>query len=318
MQTEESFGRDMVRLAVWYPLRWCIEMLPVKKAFTVFRYMGFLHAACPSSKLRAMREAFSEVAECTDNPLAPQFCLREYLFNHYVNQLSILLFPRLCLDSIGPLHRWEGLETLSNLREQGKGAVLVHAHFGPVHFPLVHMALMGWSVKQLGFLRPPERLSVIGRHVAFRLRAKYERKIPADILQADSFLRPVLRHLRSGGVLFTTGDGAGGADFRGHHEPFPFLGRDVLFSFGPVRMASKVNVPLIPIVTTEDDSGAAMYVTRVCPPIELAGSTEAEAVSVFVEHLRNVAEAKPYLWHFFDEFAVGARSPHHDVPSEAT
>jgi KDO2-lipid IV(A) lauroyltransferase len=265
-----------------------------------------------------MQKAFEEVGDCTKTPLDPLFCVRGYFVNHYVNQLLILLFPRLSMRSMVPYHRWEGLDVLNDLRERGTGCVLIHAHFGPVHLPLVHMALMGWPVKQLGFLRPPERLSAVGRHVAYRLRGKYEAMIPADIIQADSYLGSAFRHLKRGGVLFMTGDGAGGADFRGHHEPFPFLGRDVLFSFGPVRMASKVAVPLIPIVTTEDDSGPAMYVTRVCPPIELGDSTEAEAVSAFVERLRGVAEAKPYLWHFFDEFAVGARSPRQDSSSGAT
>ena len=111
-------------------------------------------------------------------------------------------------------------------------------HFGPVQITLLAIALRGYKPIQIGYLTS-SGLSNIGRSVAFKYRAKYESKLPAPILSGKSYLRKVYKHLLNGGVVLTTGDGAGGGVYLGEHQEFDFLGSKRMMPLGPAAWSIK-------------------------------------------------------------------------------
>ena len=66
------------------------------------------------------------------------------------------------------------------------------------------------------------------------------------ILPADRYLGKAYRHLTKGGVILTTGDGAGGGLFLGEYVSFEFMGRERNFPLGPGAWAIKTGAAFAP------------------------------------------------------------------------
>jgi len=139
-------------------------------------------------------------------------------------------------------------EHLNQVLLNGKGCILVHGHFGPAQLPLFALGLKGYNINQLG-LPSDEGLSLVGKKVAFKIRQVYEGMIPARIVSAESFLRPLFKHLETNGILMMTGDGTGGDKFVGKFLPVKFFNQEVLFPTGYAALSLKTGAPILPLFT---------------------------------------------------------------------
>lgn len=302
MQTSESPARDMLRLVVWYPLRWLLLGLPPDLGLALLRRMGDLHRAVAGTKQRLLAENLQRIGIA---PERHQAAIRTYFQLHYIDQLFILLFPRLCRDNITNILELRGLAHLDAARERGRGVILVHGHLGPVHLPLVGLALRGYPMRQIG--NPSDRgLSWIGRHVAFRLRQRYEQRIPAKIISAGSFLRPIFKILKENGVVMTTGDGSGNAMLFGRQHLFSFLGQPVLMPLGPATLARKTGAALLPLFI--EPGTTSPFVATI--EAEIVSHTQGEEgiredTERFVRRLEDYIRRQPGYMHFLDRFRPG-------------
>ncbi|MBF0345741.1 MAG: lysophospholipid acyltransferase family protein [Nitrospirae bacterium] len=224
-------------------MRWLVGMLPVGAGFAIFRAMGDLHYVLSRGKKELLLANLSAADFGCQNR---HMTVREYFRNHYVDRLFIFLVSRFQDRQIERYIDLEGVEYLIDALKRDKGAVLVQGHFGPVHLPLVALARCGFKIKQLG-LPSDEGLSWIGRNVAYRLRLRYEAKIPAEILRADSFLRPAFSWLGQNGCIMTTGDGTGTDKRLGRYEVIMFLGHPTGFPLGPAILAQKTGAAFLPV-----------------------------------------------------------------------
>jgi len=302
MVVRENLARDALRLIVWYPLRWLVEAISIRYGFTLFRIMGDIHYYIARRKRNVIAKNIrSAFGDRVDGKKILDIT-RKYFRNHYVNQLQIFLFPRFDRNNIERFHTFEGLDNLEDALKEEKGCILVHAHFGPAQLPLCALGLFGYPVMQLG-LPTNEGLSYIGRKVAFRLRVKYESKIPARIISADSFLRPVFDWLKNNKVVMITGDGAGRGKFIGKFVPVQFFGKPTLFPVGAATFSQKTDSPLLPMFTIDLNS---RYKTIIHKPITMQhlhkGDTTSVITAEFVKILEHYCSVFPYLWHFWDEW----------------
>ena len=302
MTSDESFSRNILRLIVWYPVRWVVSIVPVKCAFAILRWMGDIHYLLSKGKraelLRNLKIVFrdEELAKTGFFPAT----LRQYFRNHYVNRLQILILHRLHEKNIEKIHKFEGIENLDNALCLNKGCILLHPHFGPIFLPTQALGLMGYPVAAL-LLTTDEGLSFIGRYVAFRLRVKFEKKLKTKLIPVQSFLRPVFEHLHNNGVLFTIGDGADRGKLIGKYSGHAFLGKRLLFPQGPVLMAKKTGSVILPIFTVLEQDGS--YKTVIHKPINIThDASDDEIIDRFVELMQLYVKRYPYLWHFWDEF----------------
>ncbi|MBF0456791.1 MAG: lysophospholipid acyltransferase family protein [Nitrospirae bacterium] len=300
MTTKESIVRDLLRLVVWYPLRWTLEALPVASSLVLLNKMGELHFMLSRGKTKLLNDNLSKLM--TIENAEKTTVIKDYFKNHYVDRLIIFLFPRFHTRQIEQTIEFEGLEHLDAAVKKGRGVILVHGHFGPVHIPLVALARLGYRMKQIG-LPSDDGLSWIGRHVAFRLRLKYEAKIPAEIVNAESFLRPVFLWLKDGGVVMVTGDGSGTEKHVGRHEVFDFLGQKVLFPLGPAILAEKTGAEILPLFVTPGSSKP--YKIIIGTP--LAGPDAQHDIHTitkrFICGLEGKIKEYPAFMHFLDRFS---------------
>ncbi|MCI5167370.1 MAG: lauroyl acyltransferase, partial [Candidatus Electrothrix sp. GM3_4] len=231
--------------------------------------------------------------------------IRLYFQNHYQDQLFPLVFPQFNKENIADYVSFQGLSHLDKALAKEKGVVLVHGHFGPVHLPLVSLALMGYPMKQIG--NPSDKgLSWIGRHVAFRLRMHYESRIPADIIQAASFLRPIFQALRSNQIIMTTGDGSGTEEAFGKQECFQFLGQQVVLPLGPAILSRKTGASLLPLFILSGDQ--TLFTVIIEPEItsDLPGEQGVlDCTKKFLTRSEEYILASPGYMHFLDRFIPG-------------
>jgi len=300
MIVKESLSRDILRLFVWFPLRWTILIIPVRWGILVLRTMGDIHFCFSRGKKRILEENFFRITN-EKNYLA----IREYFRNYYIDRFMIFIFPRLDVKRLRKIVEISGIENLDAALKMGKGVLLVHGHFGPVHLPLVALARLGYRMKQIG-LPSDEGLSWIGRNVAFRLRMKYEARIPAEIIKADSFLRGAFRWLSSNGIIMITGDGSGTKNQVGRHEVFEFLGNQVMLPIGPSILAEKTGAALLPMFIVPGEKTHYKIILEASLTSDLCGMEKTiDITRQFLKRLETYISKFPGYMHFIDRFAPG-------------
>ena len=301
MQTSEGIVRDLLRLIVWYPLRWFLAVVPARLALSTLQRMGDLHYTAAQGKQRQLAENLRRMG-CTENIARNS---RNYLRTHYLDQLFPLVFPKFNPDNLADIVIIKGLDRLDNGLQKKKGVILVHGHFGPVHLPLVALALMGYQMKQIG--NPSDKgLSWIGRNVAFRLRMVYEDRIPAEIIKTGSFLRPVFSSLAQNQIIMTTGDGSGNEEKFGKQHLFTFLGQPVMFPLGPAILARKTGATLLPLFI--EPGTETLFTVSIEEEIVPSSSGDEDLIACtqqFITLLENHIYANPGYMHFLDRFKPG-------------
>ncbi|MGX9728800.1 MAG: LpxL/LpxP family acyltransferase [Candidatus Electronema sp. VV] len=302
MQTHESLGRDVLRLIVWYPVRGMLRLLPAASGFALLQRMGDLHYQSAPGKRRQLADNLRRMGI---PPERHEQAARAYLRNHYVDQLFPLIAPKLTAANIGSFLSVSGLSRLDAALRNKKGVVLVHGHFGPAHLPLAGLALMGYPMKQIG--NPSDKgLSWIGRNVAFRLRMRYERRMPAEIIRADAFLRPVFAALKQNQVVMITGDGSGTEEEFGRQEDCLLLGQPVRLPLGPAILARKTGAALLPLflLPGQETPFAACIGEEISSPLPGLEGAAACARS-FAAQLEQRILQEPGWMHFLDRFQPG-------------
>jgi len=304
MIVKESFSRDCLRLVVWYPLRWLILLLPVRMGILLLRTLGDIHYGISPRKRAQLSENYRRLNPDATSFSAIRHVTRAYLRNHYIDHLMIFIFPRMGPDEVAKYIEFEGLNHLNQALASNRGAILVHGHFGPVHLPLVCLSRIGYPMMQIG-MPSDEGLSRIGRTVAFRLRMKYESLMPAAIIHARTFLRPVIRWLNQNGVVMITGDGTGTAEHVGRYDVFDFLGHRVSFPLGPALMSIKAGSMLLPLFIVPGNK--KMYRIIIEPPICGGGEPvdSRPIVQKFIRRLEYYIQCWPGYMHFLDRFELG-------------
>jgi lauroyl/myristoyl acyltransferase len=301
MLVNESILRDILRLFIWFPFRWLVGIAPIKWGFCLFRLMGEFHFYIDRGKKKTISENLRHLLNIDNN--AAMHVVKRNFENHYLDRLHIFLYPRLTTrEKIEKYVYFENIELLEKELRNGKGALLVQPHFGPVQITLLALALYGYRPIQIGY--PSDRgLSRIGKSVAYKYRLKYEGMLPAPIVAADKYLGRVYKHLFNNGVVLTTGDGAGGGVSLGEHKMFRFLGGERLFPLGPATWALKTDSSFLPtfIVAERYDKFRIIFEE----PIKgIYGEIQKDKIYMterFISIMEKYIKKYPHCWHFWDE-----------------
>ncbi|MGY1426599.1 LpxL/LpxP family Kdo(2)-lipid IV(A) lauroyl/palmitoleoyl acyltransferase [Lysobacter sp. A289] len=234
---------------------------------------------------------------------------RDVLLREAFRDLGIGLFEfaRAWWGSARPMRstaRIEGVESIQALRAQGRGVLLVSGHFLTLemcgrlmcdHLPLAGMyrphrnPVMEWAVK--------------------RGRLRY-----ASAMFANGELRPAMRHLKQGGILWYAPD----QDMRGKDTVFaPFFGVPAATITATHQFARLTGCAVVPFFHRREGGD---YVLRLGAPLEDFPSADATVdsarVNAAIEAMVREAPTQ-YLWihRRFKRRPPGMRSPY--LPSEA-
>ena len=216
--------------------------------------------------------------------------------------IGLFEFARAWWGSVEPMRRSvriEGVEAVEAIRSSGRGVLLVSGHFMTLemcgrlmcdHLPLAGMyrrhrgPVMEWAVK--------------------RGRLRY-----ASAMFANAELRPAMRHLKQGGLLWYAPD----QDMRGKDTVFaPFFGVPAATITATHQFARLTGCAVVPFFHRRE---GAHYVLRLGSPLEDFPTSDAVVDSGRInEAIEAMVREAPsqYLWihRRFKRRPPGARSPY--------
>lgn len=305
MRVHERPARDLLRLLVWYPLRYAVRVMPPAMGFAVLRGLGRLHAALAGGRRARLERAAGLVAPELSATARRREAVAAFE-THYANQLSVFVYPGLTSENWRDVLEIEGLSHLEAARRDGRGAVVAIGHYGPTQLPLTVLGLLGFPMVQIGYLNDAG-LSFVGRQVALRLRRKLEARIPARIVEPGAGTRQALAHVRTGGVVMTTIDDAPGQPAFGRHGTFEFPGGGLEAPLGAARLALSGGAVLLPgLLTPGTDAPYRLRLGEPIPAPETPDRTAAATamtaalMAVYGEAVR----ARPGWWHLLETRAA--------------
>lgn len=304
MKVQESILRDMLRMMIWYPIRWMASILPVSMSFRGFRWFGFIHAKLSARKTGMLKMNMQRAFPGTQSKnLQRQVLL--YLQTHYTDRLHIFTYPKLLKNEeiFKDVAIINGLDHLDGTLKKNNRAIIVLGHFGVLQLPLFRLGQLGYKIIQIG-MPTAGNISWVGRYVSFRLRLQYEAMIPARIMPANRFLRPVFEHLKTGGIVMMNIDPAGGGLLIGRMIHRKFLGQKIPIPLGSIELSEKTQTPILPLSVECEPSGRWIYTIH--PPLNNGNPADPEkTLEELIPWYEQQITRQPGLWHFWDEFEPG-------------
>ena len=301
MKFKESPLKDLYRVGLWYGIRPSLRALPPGHEFEVFRALGRQACRLPSHTRRLVDDNLGRVFP----PGEELEQLRERVFEeHFCTQYVSFTFPRIGPDTMTDYIRMHGIEHLERAAADGRGVVLAHPHMGCAQLPHFDLDHRGYRMMQIGGGGANLRFSRLGQRVA-DTRVRLEGLIPAQLMDGQGFIRPVLRHLLGGGVLLTAVDGTGSGDEIGRRVERSVLGQRFRTPVGPVYLARRSRAALLPllVVRRSDGPGFDGFIEPEIPipdmPMKPLLDWGADLMALLLdEWLRQ----HPGEWDFWDEF----------------
>jgi KDO2-lipid IV(A) lauroyltransferase len=214
---------------------------------------------------------------------------RDRLLHRHFSALGIGVFEfaRAWWGSVAPLRRGlvlEGLEHIRRAREGGRGVILVSGHFTTLE---VCGRLLCDRVPLAGMYRPHAQPPL--EWAVKRGRLRY-----AVAMFGREELRPAIRHLKSGGVLWFAPDQE---TRRGDSVFVPFFGRAASSLTSTHQLARLAGVSVLAFAHERREDGG--YTLRVSPAFDDFPTSDATAdtarVMQAVEAMARAAPAQ-YLW----------------------
>ena len=152
---------------------------------------------------------------------------------------------------------FEGIEHLDNVLKEGKGVIVVTAHFG--NFPLMMLAFAQAGYKVNSMIRPARDKSLEEYIVRRR------REVGVDTIYAIPRRQCVsqsLKVLRNNEMLFILADQNFGSEGRIYVD---FFGQKAATATGPVVFARRTQSPLLPMFSVQQPDGRHKIIIE--PPI---------------------------------------------------
>ncbi|MHB8680368.1 MAG: LpxL/LpxP family Kdo(2)-lipid IV(A) lauroyl/palmitoleoyl acyltransferase [Rudaea sp.] len=261
-----------------------VAKLPYRALIMLGRGLGHLTAHLPGARRRAARRnaalCFPELSDPERTQLLRRnladlgMMLVEFAFAWFGSDRAIARVP--CAI--------EGLEHLERCRAQGRGALLVGAHFS--HLELC-ARLVSQRIRIAGMYRVMD--DPVFERAVLRARLRY-----ADAMFTKDELRASVKYLRRGGTLWYAPD----QDMRGKDSVFaPFFGVAASTLTATHHLARLSGAAVIPFFHKREAHGG--YAIRLEAPLENFPSADITAdtarVNACIE--RMVREApEQYLW----------------------
>ena len=264
---------------------WCVGKLPFTAQRVLGRALGVLTARLPGERRRV---AERNIQLCFPDLDANR---RAQLLHASLRDLGMLLveFALAWFGSARALARVpcaiEGLEHLQHSRAQGRGVLLVGAHFS--HLELC-ARLVSQRIRIAGMYRVMD--DAVFERAVLRARLRY-----AQAMFAKEDLRRVVKYMKSGGTIWYAPD----QDMRGKDAVFvPFFGVPAATITATHHLARLSGAAVIPFFHRRDADGRG-YSIRLEAPLENFPSADVAAdtarVNAIVERMVCEAPAQ-YLW----------------------
>lgn len=204
------------------------------------------------------------------------------------NAVDAVRLPKMSWEEIQKITKVEGIEHLEKAYSQGRGVMGVTGHIGNFELLAAYVSLRGYKLSAIGRELYDPRLD--------ELLIKNRQKMGVQNIYSTAGVKEVIRVLNSGrmiGVLIDQDT----SRVKGIYVDF--FGRKARTPVGPVVLALKLNVPIVPMAVIQTREGNyKIYVREEIKP--LAGKTKEENIYYLTqkctEFLEQVIREYPDQW----------------------
>jgi KDO2-lipid IV(A) lauroyltransferase len=270
--------RNLAEYALVRAVELALRPLPMSLALRVGRGLGWL-----AWKLdRRHRTVALENAAwaLTLGPAEARRFVRRVYRNTGMTAVECLRLPRiLARKPIAEFTRFEGEEHLRAALALGKGAIVITAHIG------------NWEIAGLGLAEKAGSLLSIARTLDNPLLHRYfagiRDRLGQTVVDRHGALRPVLQHLRQGGLVGMLID----QNQRRDGVFVDFFGRKASTVPSPAAIALKYDVPVLPGYGHRAEDGF-LHILRCEAPFQLVrtGDAEADVLANTAQFTRRIEE----------------------------
>lgn len=204
------------------------------------------------------------------------------------NAVDAVRLPKMSWEEIQKITKVEGIEHLEKAYSQGRGVIGVTGHIGNFELLAAYVSLRGYKLSAIGRELYDSRLD--------ELLIKNRQKMGVQNIYSTAGVKEVIRVLNSGrmiGVLIDQDT----SRVKGIYVDF--FGRKARTPIGPVVLALKLDVPIVPMAVIQTREGNyKIYVQEEIKP--LAGKTKEENIYYLTqkctEFLEQVIRGYPDQW----------------------
>jgi phosphatidylinositol dimannoside acyltransferase len=249
--------KALTLLTFFYPIHWMVQCLPWRWALKLGALLGHLHARFIPDQLTCQIRAGIKSGWPNEVSRAKLECIvRLNLVTRYKHLIDGFFYQYLderLIERMVPVI--DNKAYLDEALNGGKGAILLVSHFGSFGMLIGGLALRGYRLRQIFTLTPQPLYRtwhwVEHAIMQVKLRCWTHESVDFEFWRPGKYLRPLYRKLMEGEILVLYGDGARGRQF----VSVDFMGRPLLLSVGPFRIAARAEVALIPafILRQADD-----------------------------------------------------------------
>ena len=201
-------------------------------------------------------------------------------------------FSGLTQEQIRNLVSIQNLHYLEEVKKNGRGGLIVTAHFGNWELGGAAMAAMGYKFSAVEMPRSQGR--------ANRLLQRQRQKRGAELIQAGKSGFTLMRKLKRGEFVVVLMD----RDFSPRNDRMTFFGKEARIPRGPAWLSKRTGVPIVPgfFMRQIDDT----FLMKLYPPIY---PEQEESEQVIREKLCRIMEdeigRQPFQWFVFEDFWAG-------------
>lgn len=261
--------------------------LPPKAGYWTARRVGSLIYTLSPQFRRTLTHNIRHVLGPDADEEQVQTLVRQACVNIAKGHYDLFRLSRLSTDEIHEMTQIEGREHFERALAQGKGVIVVSAHFGNVdvlgQLPLAYGVPVTGPVEHV----QPERL--------FQYTLKLRQSHGVRLIPSDGPLMEVFRALRRGEIVALPSD----RDIADNTREVDFFGSPARLPDGPVRLALRTRAVLLPAfgLRLPDNS----FLVRIEPPLELPHTGDREAdvaagMEMVIEVLERYISRNPEQW----------------------
>ena len=240
----------------------CIARLPRKLALLIGVYLATVIFLLSH---RERDKACKHLAQSLgiDQPMVERLARRSFQ-NIGKNLMEFMQLPRMSAETLHQLVSLEGREHIDKALAQGRGAIILTAHFGNWELLGASILAHGYTIRGITRELRSKRLEAIV--------SSYREKVGWQGIDRDRSVREVLRCLNRNELIAILAD----VDTRTRGIFVDFFGKPAYTPYSPVAFALKTGAPILPtfIVRQPDNSHRAIIEAPL--PLQQSGEKEAD------------------------------------------
>ena len=268
----------------------CIARLPRKLALSIGVYLAtavFWFSRC--QKRRAYRHLEQSLG--IEQPLAEQLA-RSAFQNIGKNLMEFMQLPRMSPETIHQLVTFEGREHIDRALAQGKGAIILTAHFGNWELLGASILANGYTIRGITRQLRSKRLEAIV--------SSHREKVGWQGIDRDRSVREVLRCLKRNELIAILAD----VDTRTRGVFVDFFGRPAYTPYSPVALALKTGAVILPTFIIRQPDNSHRAVVEAPLPLQQRGEKEADLLvntQRFTKVIESYIRRYPEQWIWMHE-----------------